>query len=394
METEYTTVATSASAAPSPWRMEPYRLFFILGVLLSWVGVGHWLLYALGISATYSCQLHGLIQMQGFMMSFATGFLLTALPRRTQSAPPTFAEMAILALALIAITAASVVENWAVAQVAYAIIFAVLIRFAITRFLGAASGRRPPAAFVLIPIGIAHALVGAAAIFAESAGRLPQWALGFGLLLVEQGVFLCLAIGVGSLVLPLIAGAPPPPDLGSSPGETRRAMLFAAAGASIFVSLLLEQIGWVRTGPLLRALVVAMGLGPVAWRAAAKPGLHRQFVRLAAWMIPLGLTVSALWPDYRVPALHIVFIGGFGLMAFAVATHVAVSHLDLGDLAVGRPWPVVVLGASFALALAARLFADASESYFAHLGWAAGCWMVGSALWLVFFAPKLLRVLK
>jgi len=393
METEYTAVASVASAS-SLWRMEPYRLFFILGVLLSWVGVGHWLLYALGVSATYSCQLHGLIQMQGFMMSFATGFLLTALPRRTQSAPPTFVEMAVIALALIGITVASVVEDWAAAQVGYAVIFAVLIRFAVTRFLGAASGRRPPAAFVLIPIGIAHALLGAAAIFAEATGRIPQWALGFGLLLVEQGVFLCLAIGVGSLVLPLIAGAPPPPDLGSSPSETRRALVFAAAGAAIFVTLLLEQTGWVRAGPFLRAVIVAAGLGPVALRATAKRGLHRQFVRVSVWMIPLGLTISALWPDYRVPALHIVFIGGFGLMAFAVATHVAVSHLDLGDLAVGRPWPVVVLGVSFSLALAARLFADASESYFVHLGWAAGCWIVGSALWLVFFAPKLLHIPK
>jgi hypothetical protein len=43
------------------------------------------------------------------------------------------------------------------------------------------------------------------------------------------------------------------------------------------------------------------------------------------------------------------------------------------------------------LALAARLAADASQTYFAHLAWAAGAWIAGSAVWLAFLGPKLLR---
>jgi len=376
-----------------PWRSEPFRLFFPLAVLLAWLGIGHWVLYAVGVTATYSCLFHGLVQMQAFMMAFAVGFLLTALPRRTQTAPVSRVEMAAMAVALIATAGAALLERWALVQAAYAALFALLLQFAVRRFLGREAGRRPPAAFVLIPLGVAHGLGGAALIAASTMHDVPAWTMGLGRLFVEQGVFLCFAMGVGSLVLPLMGGAPPPPDLDAAPGERQKAFAYAAAGAAILASLVLEQLGWPRGGPLLRAAVVTLGLGigAGAWRAPAKPGVHRQLVWLSVWLMPVGLTVSGLWPAYRVPALHILFIGGFSLMGFGVATHVSLTHLDLETLALGRPPAVVVLGVTFVLALMARLAADMSNTYFDHLGWAAAVWLVGSAAWLAFLGPKLLR---
>jgi len=394
---------TSSRGAESPLRpadvpslrlrSEPFRIFFPLGVVLAWVGIGHWLLYVTGLTATYSCLFHGLVQMQAFMMSFAVGFLLTALPRRTQTPPAAPIEMAAMAGALIVITGAAAAEHWEVAEIGYAGLFVLLIQFALRRFLGRAAGRRPPAAFVLIPLAVLHGLGGAALIAAGAATDGLGWTMGFGRLLVEQGVFLCLAVGIGGLVLPLMGGAEPPPDLGSAPREYWKALGYAAAGAMIFASFLFEQIGFERGGPLFRAMVVAigLGLGGGAWRPPGKPGVHRKLVWLSVWLMPVGLIVSALWPDYRVPALHILFIGGFSLMAFGVATHVALSHLNMEHLALGRPRAVIVLGVSFLVALCARLAADASNTYFVHLGWAAALWLLGSAGWLTFFAPKLLR---
>jgi formate/nitrite transporter FocA (FNT family) len=52
---------------------------------------------------------------------------------------------------------------------------------------------------------------------------------------------------------------------------------------------------------------------------------------------------------------------------------------------------VVVLAVAIALALLARLAADSSHTYFEHLASAALCWMVGSAVWLAWLAPRLLR---
>ena len=103
---------------------------------------------------------------------------------------------------------------------------------------------------------------------------------------------------------------------------------------------------------------------------------------LATWLVPAGLLASGLWPDLRVAGLHVLFIGGFGLLAFSVATHVTLGHLDLADRATGRPASVVALGVGLLAALAARIGADVGSSYFGHLGWATGIWIVTTAIWL------------
>jgi hypothetical protein len=279
------------------------------------------------------------------------------------------------------------------AEIGYVTLLVLLLQFAVRRFLGRASGRRPPAAFVLVPFAFLHGLGGAGLILAWSALGAPGWMVGLGKLLVEQGVFLCLVVGIGGLVLPLMAGAPPPPDLGSSRRERIKAAAYGLAGAMILASLVIEHAGWLRLGPLLRAAVVAVGLalGGGAWRRPGRPGLHRRLVWLAVWLTPLGLALSGIWPDYRVPALHVLFIGGFSLLAFGVATHVALSHLNLEREREGSPVAITVMGAGIILAMLGRVVADWSASYFPHLGAAAAAWLAGSAVWLVFLGRRLLR---
>jgi uncharacterized protein involved in response to NO len=385
--------ASFEAPAATGWRREPFRLFFPLGVLLGWIGIGHWLLYTLGVTASYSCMFHGLVQMQAFMMAFAVGFLLTAIPRRTQGAAPSPGELLGAGAMLVVMTIAAAGERWVLAQLAYAGLFLLLLRFAVRRFLGRGARRSPPAAFVLIPIGIVQGLAGAALIVSSTLPAPAHWAMPLGRLFVEQGVFLCLAMGVGSLILPLMGGTPPPLDLDSSPRERRKAIAYATAGLAILASFVLEQAQWRQGGPLLRGVVVAcvLALGGGALHLPAKPGLHRRLVWLAVWLMPAGLIASAIWPAYRVPALHILFIGGFSLLAFGVATHVALSHLDLERLALGRPPAVAILGVLLIGAMAARVTADWSESYFAHIGWAAALWLAASCTWLAFLGPRLLR---
>jgi uncharacterized protein involved in response to NO len=382
----------AAPAGVSRWRGEPFRIFFPLAVLFAWAGVGHWLVYTTGLSSTYSCRIHGLVQMQAFMMAFAVGFLLTALPRRTQTPAVSRIEICALVAALITTTAGAMAERWVLSEAAYAALFVILGQFAVRRFIGRAAGRRPPAAFVLVPIAALQGVIGAMLVAAAEFSWAPGWAEGFGRLAVEQGVFLCLVLGIGSLVLPLMGGMPPPADLGSSPRERWKAIGYAAAGLIIFASLIAEQAGFERAGPLVRAATIAIGLelGGGISRAPGKPGLHRRLVWISTWMIPAGLAASALWPDYRVPALHVLFIGGFGLMAFGVATHVALGHLNMERIGLGRPPAVAALGAAFLAAMLVRVAADASDTYFLHLGVAAAVWIVGTAVWLLYFGPKML----
>jgi len=393
MVPRHETEASFRPPAGAALQREPFRLFFPLGVVLGWVGVSHWLLYFVGLISTYSCMLHGLIQAQAFLMAFALGFLLTALPRRTQTPPVSLLEMALFVVALMTTTAAAYAEAWRLSEAAYAFQFLLLLQFAVRRFLGRSAGRKPPAAFVLIPIGLVQGLLGAAAIAWSPSAGAPLWAESLGRLLVQQGVFLSFVAGVGSLILPLMAGQPPPADLDASPAERRKLLGYAAVGLTIFASLVLEQLGWIRSAPLLRAAAIAAAtsFGAGAWRRPTKPGLHRQLVWLAVWLLPFGLLLSGLFPELRVAALHVTFIGGFGLLTFGVATHVALSHLDMQQQASGRPPAVIAIGALLLLATATRALADLSDLYFFHLALAAFFWLVASLIWIVFLGPRLWR---
>lgn len=387
---------TESSYAPPAaplLRSEPFRLFFPLGVLLGWVGVGHWLLYAIGVADSYSCVRHGLLQTQAFLMAFAMGFLWTALPRRLSAPAASSLEIGLATTALVATTVLLVADRWVLAEFGYLALFGMLLQFAVRRFANGSAHRRPPAAFVLVALGAAQGIAGATLIVARLSFEAPAWTTSFGALLVEQGVFLCFVMGIGGLVLPLMGGAAPPADLGSSPRETWKAFGYLALGLTLFASLVAEQLGAPREGQIVRGLTVAVGLGigGGAWRLPAKPGLHRRLVWLAAWLTPTGLLVAGLFPDYRVPALHILFIGGFSLMTFGVATHVSLSHIGSGEAALGSPRWVMALAVGIVLAMMARVAADMSETYFQHLGWAAALWMTSSAIWLACLAPRLAR---
>lgn len=379
-----------SAAAGNVWQRDPFRVFFPLGVVATWIGVGDWAFYASGLTMTYPGRMHALVQVQSFLMAFAVGFLFTALPRRTQGAPPSMAEMAAAVAALGANTVALLAGEWIVAEVAYAALLALILQFALRRFLRA-GGRRPPAAFLLIPIALLHGFAGAGLVAAATTIAMPPWAIRLGPLLVEQGVFLCLTLGVGSLILPLMGGMAPPADLLSSPRERAKAIGYGLAGIALLLSFVAEALGSLRAAPLVRATVHVAVLGVSGvWKIPGKPGLHRRLAWISIWLMPVGLVLAAAAPSYRVAALHVLFIGGFGMLTFAVATHVSLSHLGLERLALGNPPAVIVLAVAFALSLAARLGADLTHSHLAHLGSAAALWIFGSAVWLAFLGPRLL----
>ena len=105
------------------------------------------------------------------MMAFAIGFLLTALPRRTQTQPVARMEMVALLAALVIFACAAIGEHWVIAETAYAALFALLIEFALRRFLKGGVGRRRPAAFMLLPIAALNGMGGGRRAFSLISAR-------------------------------------------------------------------------------------------------------------------------------------------------------------------------------------------------------------------------------
>jgi uncharacterized protein involved in response to NO len=373
------------------WRSEPYRIFFPAGVLLAWAGVAHWLLHALGYLEDYRPIFHAMTQIQGFLMCFAVGFLFTMIPRRTGSAPPSAWQIVLCLACAISVSIAAWFGRFGIAQFAWLILAATLVTFAVRRFLDATSKRRPPNSFVWIPLSLFMGVLGSG-LTAAFAILGPEYfqlhVIGKGLVL--QGMFTGLVLGVGGLAIPLMTRGQAPPDAraGARDGIERAAHL---AGALILIASFFVEAGTSsQLGHGMRAIVslLALALGAQAWRLPTAPGNNRRLIWLSAWMIPLGYTLAALWPTYRIAALHVVFIGGFALLALAVSMQVTLGHGGDQERAQQWPWQVTTMGALMLLAVVLRAAMEFDPTHFFYwMGSAAIAFLCATGAWATLVVP-------
>src|SRR5262249_22007789 len=108
------------------------------------------------------------------------------------------------------------------------------------------------------------------------------------------------------------------------PGWGRRAIVALLVGLTIIVSFAIDVYGLPKAGGWLRVAAI------VFYLAARLPFRGSAFLanclRIGLVSIGVGFVTVALFPLYRVGALHIVFIIGFGFVVFTVATRVVFGH--------------------------------------------------------------------
>jgi len=380
-----------------PLQREPYRLFFPLGMALSFAGVGHWLLFALGVMPSYHSIFHAMTQIQGFLLCFAIGFLFTMIPRRTQTRAPSMAQLAIGAIAPVGTTVAAWLGLWAWAQAFWLIAGAMLIGFLVSRIRSSKAKRRPPNSFVWLPVGFAMGM-GGAVLAGVGAALGPErwWIHQLGQMFVLQGMFLALVMGVGSLALPLMTRGEMPADGATTPADRRARLGHLLAAAALVTTFVMEALGWQTLAYLGRGTLVLLVLidGAQIHRRPSRPGWNRWLIWLAAWAIPAGYLLAALLdPAHAKAALHVTFIGGLAMLTFAVSTQVTLGHGGFDGLMQGRPWAVAAIGALLVVATIARVLLSVDPArYLVWMGIASGAFVLAGLAWSIFLLPKLLRV--
>jgi uncharacterized protein involved in response to NO len=368
---------------------EPFRLFFPLGLLFGWFGVSHWIMYATGVASSYSGTMHANLQLECFEIAFAAGFLFTAIPKRTGGPPASIVTLLLAVVGLLTSAIANLEGRPAFATWGYLLALLTIVGFAVRRFSGARAiaSRRPPASFVLVPIGFLSGIAGG--IITTDLFDPPLWVLSIGFDLIRQGVFFCLIVGIGGLVVPLVLGYAPPADVTKK--SAPRIIMLALVGVSIVGTIILQhafELEWMLTA---RGLLVLFGLLAEAriFRWPKLPGLQRRIALVAIWCVPLGAILGGLFPDYRIALLHITFVAGFGLLTFAIGAHVVLSHTDREGLRDRARWPVVVYTFMMLLAAATRVSADLlPDTYFHHLAYASTVWIAGTFAWVYLLSKR------
>jgi len=374
---------------------EPFRLFFPIGVLAGLLGVAVWPLYFGGFLEMYPGAGHSRLMGQGFFGAFIFGFLGTALPRMISAKPFSLAMFGSLAGLFVVFITSNVLGKTAIADGAYLIILVTFASCAVARLIA----RRdvPPPGFALVGLAFACAITG------TTIGILDRWMeldvrlLMLRPLLAYQGFVLLPVLGVGAFILPKFLGLKNThafPEAARPPkGWWPKALFAIGVGVAIVVSFLIEVEGWYRVAYALRFVAAATYLArelPL-WKSGLRGNAIGWSLRIAVTMIPVGLLSVAVMPDYRVPMLHILLVGGLGLVTIIVATRVIFGHSGNGPaLLAPNRWMWWCSGLIL-LGMATRISGDFLPLIMAsHYNYGALCWAIGIGIWSWKVLPKVL----
>lgn len=375
-------------------RAEPFRLFFPIGVLVGLVGVAVWPLYFGGFLEMYPGAGHTRLMGQGFFGAFIFGFLGTALPRMISSKPFSLVMFGTIAALFFVFMIANVIGKTTIADGAFLIALLTFASCAVARLVK----RRdvPPPGFVLVGLAFVCAITGTAI------GLLGSQIENFRLLMIRpllayQGFVLLPILGVGAFILPKFLGLKNTqafPEAVRPPKRWRTKALFAlSVGLTVVVSFVVEVQGWYRSAYAIRFLAVAVYFGrelPL-WRSGLTGNAIVWSLRVAVIMILLGLLSVAVMPDYRIALLHILLVGGLGLITIIVATRVVFGHSGNGPALFGPNRWMWWCSGLILIGMATRISGDFLPHIMAsHYNYGVLCWAVGMGIWAWKVLPKVL----
>lgn len=374
---------------------EPFRPFFILGTLCAILGVSLWPLYYFQWLPEISGATHARLQIQGFLGLFAIGFLLTALPRLLEVRRCTLLEFLTFTALFLANISFHLKGLRVLGDVCFLFILFSLVVFFAVRF----PKRKdlPPPFFGLVLVGMLHALIGTVLLVLTETDLMTATAIPVSQNMLYQGFLLCLVLGIGTFLAPRIMGIPAHAPFADSrtppPGWWKSMFFHTALGLVVLASFILEFWEYRSFSEILRAIVgswVLWSRMKVQEKIRADGFLSRA-MKLSLVLMLLGLWVLPFSGGHRVAALHIIFIGGFGLITFVVATRVTLGHSGFEHLFRAPLANLVTTSVLFLIALVLRIFADVKpEYYFQSLAFAGIAWVLGVVNWALSYFQKIL----
>lgn len=366
--------------------MEPYRVFFPLGMLAAIWGVMMWPLVYAGKLGFYPAEAHTRIMIGGFIGAHILGFLGTAFPRLVSSKPWSRMELFSMLTLWISYVLLNSFDQVRIADGVFVVMMLWLI-FGLWRrwFVGGCD--TPPPGFVLAVMGVLGALVSTIFLVIQPA---PSYeALKWARLFMFQGFTLLPLMGIGPYLFPRFFGKPSTHAFDESPGPPAgwwpRAILALVAGIAMITTFAMEVNGVGTIAHVARALIVLVWfVWEVPGMLSLRTGTIARGVQFAFAGLVLGFVATAIWPEARLGTIHLFFASGVGLATVIAATRVILGHAGRHELIEGkRVWMRWVLGLLLLAALtraSSDLFPAVRVSHHIYAAWA---WAAGSAVWLI-----------
>lgn len=372
---------------------EPFRLFFLSGILFSIAGASLWPLFYAGRLGFYPGVSHARVMIECFGGAFVFGFLGTAGPRVLGAPRLTPWELAWLFLLHVAggICHLRMQNAWG-----DALFFVLLFSFCVALAMRLFFFRRnlPPPALLLAGAGLVCGLAGTL-MWLNPAWHNTGPLYRLAGLLLYQGFLLGPIMGVGVFLFPRLMGG----DFGEpAPGIAARAAVIRTliAAAALLASFGVEV--WVNpiAGVLLRVAAFVFALAQVKWRRPAGAPLVGTLPRaMRTWCLPLallGVGAPALAYSRHVALDHLLFIGGFAMLCLIVGSRVLFGHSGALEGFSKKSWTARWIVVLVVVAAFTRASADFKATIqVSHYKYAAWLWIVAALIWALWHARRFFK---
>ncbi len=367
--------------------LEPYRLFFPMGVLFGIIGVYVWIAFAFFPNSPYPAQLHSKLMLGTFLFSFAAGFLMTAIPKMTASFPAQTFELITAFVLILANALFAYGPQPGFFYMMSALSILGLILFFVRRFL--ARTKSPPPFFPFVIMGLLSGIAGASLLCVNAFQEIPSELFVLAKKLYFEAMILFLVLGIGSRLISVISGR------GTAHEKAGRKAVIGHIflGVLLFLSFALESYEFAVVGGSLKSFVVTW-VAVFNWNIFAKSQTKSRLaygMRISGLMVLLGIYMSVFQPAFAVHWMHLTYIAGFGLMTLTVATRVTLAHGSYDLSYESKSTALWICGALVLTAAATRVAAPyTGNSYIMHLAYAAMVWISAIIVWGTVFVKRMI----
>jgi len=376
---------------------DPFRFFFPLGVLFAFVGILPWSSQLFGLSG-YPAEFHKVIMMNGFMLSFVIGFLMTAVPRFTSARYATIFEVSGVGLFLLGAAVFEFLDFKMAHHLFSSIALLLLITFSFRRFVKRKSN--PPFTFLFVGVGLAlwtlSNLMHFWMLLREGARPSSSHIWGD---LFSNGALMSIVLGVGGRLIPGILGRQEIVAIQRERYE--KPVPFIKVVPPVLWLLVIIYLCSFFLKPILPAFVVLSMRAVVVtsfaftyWKIHKLPK-ERSYLTwgiwASCWCFMLGALLNVFWYDMYAHGLHMILIGGFSLLTVLIATRVTLAHGTDGRAAEKTSRFIPIFATLIVVAMLTRVTAPLfPQTYLNHLNYATLVWAIGFTFWSVFLIPKMM----
>ncbi|MDD4972892.1 MAG: NnrS family protein [Bacteriovorax sp.] len=300
-------------------KKEPYRILFPMGfIYLLWATL-LWL-PQIWNSGTYPVLAHRYLMLNGFSASFIAGFLMTAVPKFSQTETAHSKEIIFfISITLLGLLFAFLDKenlSYAASALQAGLILFFLSRRVLKRKVN------PPYSFVFIFVGlvlwIISALMGTFTV-SEAFKNLHY-----------EGAIASIILGVGSRLIPGILGHAEIIQTQRAHYESDKPFLLTVP-FHFYAMIFFFVMSYFLTGPIgiaIRAVIVVC-VGFFYWKLYQVPKEKTALtwnIWISCWLILASFLLKAFWQDGLIHASHAFFFCGIVLLTLLIATRVLQSH--------------------------------------------------------------------